>query len=48
MRAVLSELAVAIIGRCGWGVESQMRVEVGGVRVARGEIWGMVVEVEVG
>ena len=36
MRAVLSEQAVAIMGRWGWGVLVQVRALQGGLRVARG------------
>lgn len=43
MRAVLSEQAVARMGRVGWGVVCQVRVEQVGVRVARGSMEGIVV-----
>lgn len=42
MRAVLSEQAVARMGRVGWGVLSQVREFDGGCRVARGLIEGMI------
>lgn len=47
MRADLSEHAVAMIGRVGCGVLSQVRALQVGERVARGEIDGMVEAVRV-
>lgn len=41
MRTVLSEQAVATIGRCGWGEVSQARALQDGVKVASGVMEGI-------